>query len=302
VYVLVCDLDDDGDLDFVSVDSLVSGTGRVQSSHSIVYYENVGTASDPNFIQHREKELNPFYDILTLYPSYFVQYEAQLIDIDGDGDCDWSIVSYSNNDDQPVYFENVGSPRHAVFKMRLGGNTASPLHADTAPQRKATNNLHKWVDINKDGFIDYVQQDQTDYGRSYLFLSVPPSTPTFTEDATVFDSGLDSMNRRSQAHSLWDFDNDGDFDLLVLGNDWKPFWYYENTGTKYKAVWTQRLDAATNPFLSMNIESAISKTANAQKSKYFVVYDLDADGDGDVIISSHIGKVFSLSEKNKQIR
>ena len=296
MYVLVCDLDDDGDLDFVSVDSLVSGTGRVQSSYSIVYYENVGTASDPNFIQHREKELNPFYDILTLYSSYFVQYEAQLVDIDGDGDCDWSIVSYSDHGDQPTIFENVGSPKHPVFKMRPNEKVSSLLHKDTAPARKAGNNLHKWVDINQDGFIDYVQQDGTLYGRSYLFLSVPPSTPTFTEDATVFDTtALTNMNRRSQAHSLWDFDNDGDFDLLVLGNSWKPFWYWENTGTKYNAVWTQRLDAATNPFLSMNIESAISKTANAQKSKYFVVYDLDADGDGDVIISSHIGKVFTLS-------
>ena len=49
------------------------------------------------------------------------------------------------------------------------------------------------VDFNQDGFIDYVQQGRYDnidqYGLSYLFLSVPPSTPTFTEDATVFDTG-----------------------------------------------------------------------------------------------------------------
>ena len=110
------------------------------------------------------------------------------------------------------------------------------------------------------------------------------------------------MNRRSEAHSLWDFDNDGDFDLLVLGNDWKPFWYWENTGTKYKAVWTQREDAETNPFLLMNMpklyldgSAVTSNGASGRKSKYFVVYDLDADGDGDVIVSSQVGKFFIFS-------
>ena len=86
MYVLVCDLDDDGDLDFVSVDALLpSKTGVQQSSHSIVYYENVGSATNPEFIQHREKELNPFYAILKRYPAMIRQYDAQLVDIDGDG-------------------------------------------------------------------------------------------------------------------------------------------------------------------------------------------------------------------------
>ena len=86
MYVLVCDLDDDGDLDFVSVDALIhSGVGRDQSPYSVVYYENVGSISNPNFILHREKELNPFYDILEPSSSRIDQYEAQLIDFDGDG-------------------------------------------------------------------------------------------------------------------------------------------------------------------------------------------------------------------------
>ena len=132
----------------------------------------------------------------------------------------------------------------------------------------------------------------THAAESSLYLNKPPSTPKYTEDTTVFDEGLGSMNRRSEAHSLWDFDNDGDFDLLVLGNDWKPFWYWENTGTKYKAVWTQREDAETNPFLLMNMPTASG--ASGRKSKYFVVYDLDADGDGDVIVSSQVGKFFYI--------
>ena len=133
--------------------------------------------------------------------------------------------------------------------------------------------------------------------ESSLYLNKPPSTPKYTEDTTVFDEGLGSMNRRSEAHSLWDFDNDGDFDLLVLGDNWKAFWYWENTGTKYKAVWTQREDAETNPFLLMNMpklyldgSAVTSNGASGRKSKYFVVYDLDADGDGDVIVSSQVGK------------
>ena len=46
MYVLVCDLDGDGDLDFASIDA----KGRYNTK-TIVYYENVGDASNPNFIQ-----------------------------------------------------------------------------------------------------------------------------------------------------------------------------------------------------------------------------------------------------------
>ena len=81
MYVLVCDLDGDGDLDFASIDA----KGRYNTK-TIVYYENVGDASNPNFIQHREKELNPFYEILQHMKMKFSQYyDAQLVDIDGDG-------------------------------------------------------------------------------------------------------------------------------------------------------------------------------------------------------------------------
>ena len=95
MYVLVCDLDGDGDLDFVSVEGQSkhgSGIGSryvlpAQSPYAIVYYENVGDASNPNFIQHREKELNPFYDILQNggTQSFSQHGNAQLVDIDGDG-------------------------------------------------------------------------------------------------------------------------------------------------------------------------------------------------------------------------
>ena len=89
MYVLVCDLDDDGDLDFVSADSMYQGgVMPSQNPYSIVYYENVGNATNPEFIQHREKKLNPFYDILKHgLINMFTQYEAQLIDFDGDGKC-----------------------------------------------------------------------------------------------------------------------------------------------------------------------------------------------------------------------
>ena len=234
----------------------------------------------------------------------------------------------------------MGSPRHAVFKMRSTEDSyANPLHKDTAPGRPHAWGLHKWVgfflffillfhffsftlftfnilnrfcssvcsclfpfvflylqvDFNQDGFIDYVASKSRFPAKSNLFLNKPPSTPKFTEDTTVFDEGLGSMHKSSAAHSLWDFDNDGDFDLLVLGatSSWKPFMYWENTGTKYKAVWTQREDAETNPFLLMNMPTASG--ASGRKSKYFVVYDLDADGDGDVIVSSQVGKFFIFS-------
>ena len=105
MYVLVCDLDGDGDLDFVSVEGQSghgSGIGSrnflpAQSPYAIVYYENVGDASNPNFIQHREKELNPFYNILQHGATEgFSQHgNAQLVDIDGDGKFCCSVLIFS---------------------------------------------------------------------------------------------------------------------------------------------------------------------------------------------------------------
>ena len=134
---VVIDLDVDGDPDLVVV----------VENGAILYYENTGTATSPNFTE-RAGATN------TLEGVYLGYYGAlTFADLDGDGDHDLIATTQSSTVD---YYENTGTlTQPEVVNQNLvpaaltlidnGGNDTLDLRTDTADQR---------VDLHPEGISD----------------------------------------------------------------------------------------------------------------------------------------------------
>ena len=113
---------------------------------SISYYENTGTATEPEFtfVTNDYQNFSQDVNIVSIYP-----YPA-FGDLDGDGDEDMIIRSNSSN--FLTYYENVAGP----------GNPASfsgfSLLPDTTASFISQSGVYapKFVDLNRDGRLDIV--------------------------------------------------------------------------------------------------------------------------------------------------
>jgi hypothetical protein len=195
------DLDNDGDLDYLVGDD---------DFGDFFYRENLGTSTSPAF---GPIQVNPFginsANILDNFP-----YPA-FVDIDADGDMDLFYTIKNIN----YYCENTGTAASPAFGPKQLGPFGLPNCCE----------ITRWtfIDFDFDGDFDLFGSDGATSNHTYFENIGTSIAPTF---ATVQLAPFD-LTPLSFAPVAFDFDNDGDVDLLTrssslgLGSHLK---YFEN--------------------------------------------------------------------------
>lgn len=253
------DIDGDGDLDiFVG-----------QENGELAFFENQGTATTPQF-ELITQQYKAIFEVKRGGQKVKIRNvinvkgrsAPSLIDIDNDGDYDLFIGS---QDGRIWHFNNIGNNLIPTFQLEtpkfmginLGQNSV-PLFADVNLQRKydllvGTVNGTVWLYINEG------TRSKPD------FRSSPPKK--------VVEFGLETH----AAPGLFDWDEDGDLDLVV-GQKNGSLSLYLNEGTKFSPNWV--LKEQNFQLIDIGGESAPS------------CVDIDGDGSSDMVIGSANPTVF----------
>ncbi|MCX6640346.1 MAG: FG-GAP-like repeat-containing protein [bacterium] len=215
----LCDLDNDGDLDFFCGDYC----GYVK------YFKNIGTTTHPNFIF-----ITDFLDSLHSagLPEHGYSH-VDFADIDGDGDKD-ALVSYS----RVLLFHNIGTSMQPLFSINpdtlhdTNGNQIISMHATL-------------VDINNDGKVDLFAGHYNGYIQYYQNVG----TSANYSFQLISSNWLNTIVSGEYADPCFaDLDSDGDLDLLVGTGD-GTIYYYRNDGTPQNPQMTY----VTNNYFSIDV-------------------------------------------------
>ena len=239
------DIDNDGDLDFVSKVS----TQRTQ------LFENVGTASAPSF------EIFSIQNKLGL-TTVAGQPKPAFYDLDNDGDLD-AIVGYGAGTFE--FFENIGSNTNPIY----GTPVSSPFGLGDVDGHARP----EFCDIDNDGDGDlFVGRITGGSGSIVFYENTGTSTaPSFTA-AGWNPLGLTDPGIYSEP-AIADIDGDGDFDMLVTTKDGN-FSYFPNVGTA---------TAPSFGPLQLNPFGLINTGTNSYPTLSFG--DLDGDNDFDLLVA-----------------
>jgi hypothetical protein len=135
-------------------------------------------------------------------------------------------------------------------------------------------------DIDGDGDLDAVVYSE--YYAQFFRNTGTSKNPVWEEQtgsANPFDSVFSNYyNSYYSSIALVDIDGDGDLDL-VMGNEMR---FFENTGSKTNAVFTQRYGAA-NPFYALY---QAAEYYSGESANRFTFGDFDHDGDIDLIYTN----------------
>ena len=247
------DFDNDGDLD------MIVGTS---GPRKIKYYENNGTASNPDWNYVTDSFLG--YD---LGREYII---PQIIDWDRDGDLDIITGRYDG------YIEY----------QRNDGNVTDP----------SWTNVENWgdygtyvsvaiADLFNDGTYDMMVG--YDWGGVNLYMNNAAEPSTSWEQLQGYNFGeggsywMEDVGEHSVTRFV-DIDADGDLDLLI-GNSNGNIKFYENEG-----LYTDPVNLSTYPtFLHYN-GNWINYNSNAHLIPKF--NDIDGDGDWDLLVGYQDGR------------
>ena len=238
----VIDIDNDGDLDVVSLNYDYSSF-----SFNIIYYKNEGNNTIANLTEQTGTD-NPFDGLTFDSPPYL-----SFVDIDNDADFD--VFINNQNADEIYYYKNMGTGELPEFVEQTGGN--NPLDGVDPMYMRRLN----FADIDNDGDLDVFIGDYNNY--PYLYRNTGTiSAPAFApEDA----SGLfDNTEGWQESLVLSDLDNDGDLDAIINGDD-----YYENQGDNTTPTFVEQF-GTDNPF------------DNIQQLGSNLITLIDVDGDSDL--------------------
>jgi len=190
-----------------------------------------------------------------------------LIDIDNDGDLDIMSANYQEYGTEFFnlnFYENIGNSSNPIFEDPVLDPFGLSNNYLTAPS---------FVDIDNDGDLDLFAGGLGNGGFIYYAENTgAPSEPNFGP-ASTGAFGLNFYEVFSFL-DLADFDNDGDFDIMVstyYGN----FEYFENTGTPESPAFGNSI---TNPFGLGDLSIADARISDWS--------DLDGDGDIDLMFNS----------------
>ncbi len=155
-------MDNDGDLDL-----LVNRTNEDLEVTEIHYYENVGSASAPDF---GPGEVNPFN--LNQINGYIAIPTFGDLDMDGDYDMLVGTIEYVDTSyiTKLSYYENVGTPENAQMNPPVDAPFGLPSDFDSYWR------FPRFVDIDADGDLDIMAgeylEDQD--GRFFLYENTTP--------------------------------------------------------------------------------------------------------------------------------
>jgi len=261
------DIDSDGDKDIF----------LGQENGEIAYFENQGNAQTPNFVlitqqykavfeirkQGRKTKIRNVIDVGG-------RSAPTLVDIDGDNDFDLFIGS---DNGRIWFFENEGNNLIPVFKLVTSkyedievGKGSIPLFADV--------NLKRKFDIlvgTVEGKVWLFYNEGT--RKKANFRVLPPTK--------ILEFGLETH----ASPGLFDWDGDGDLDLLV-GQKNGTLSLYLNQGTIFSPNWV---------FSERNFQLI---DIGGESTPYFV--DIDGDGDDDMVIGSANPTVFLYENRLRE--
>lgn len=240
----LADVDADGDADMI-VGFSESGLLRL--------YMNTGSAVSASFSETNGVDVD---DVgLYAYPVF--------CDLDADGDIDL----ISGRDGHNLWFyENTGTTQISQWDL----NTL--FFNDIGSQTYW--NSPSFVDLNADETFDLVY-GTADGPLNYYVNSGTPQLAAWTMNASLFGGVLDPGGASNPC--LYDFDNDGDLDLLS-GSQLGSIYYYENTGTASGPAWNE------NSTYFASIDHSIYSAVAAG--------DVNSDGLVDVIVGDLSGKLY----------
>ena len=179
------DVDGDNDLDIISAD----------------YYGEISFFRNDDDEFNREEELNPFAGIYFPYNS-----DAELIDIDNDGDLDLFLTNAYSSTTQ--FYKNIGTSQAPEYEEQLDTSIfPSDLYWDQP--------YLNFVDLDHDGDQDLVFNGTSPYNVEteniiYYENTGTPETPEFVEALGDLFLGI---NQEAQVEFV-DYDGDGDLDMF----------------------------------------------------------------------------------------
>ncbi len=248
-YANFVDIDNDGDLDVFSYH-----LNNISNLYSVIYYKNTGDNNNVILEQQYGPD-NPGDDAVFGSRPYI-----SFVDIDNDGDLDVFIGDQDNN--EILYFKNIGSPENPYFVPKTGAD--NPLDG-VSPQSM---DRLSFADIDNDDDLDVFIGTFNNY--PYLYRNTGDAeNPAFTpEDASSF---FNSTLSWLESMLLKDLDGDGDLDAIINGSR-----YFENQGNASNPNFVEII-GSSNPLsginnLSWNLPDLI---------------DLDSDSDLDLIFGSY---------------
>ncbi len=213
------DIDNDGDQDAIG--------GYLYYSKRFIYYENIGSATNPAFVikffTFFDKELelrmryNNTYDVV----EYDFNVGATLVDIDGDGDLDLFAGGFFES--APLYFaRNTGTPTNPKFTPE----GINPFGLNNVASEKFPVFLDFDNDNDLDAVIGYGFMAGPGNGLTFFRNNGSKTSPNFINiGANLY--GLNMPVKSDYGQTIFtDIDNDGDLDAFLPGD---PSKFYRNT-------------------------------------------------------------------------
>ncbi|MEN7549384.1 Ig-like domain-containing protein [Rapidithrix thailandica] len=253
--LVIADFNHDGYKDFIRNSNqrleVYFNTGK---DGSPAYSFGIGTDQKPNFVLYTSntQDTNPPNGI----PNGMNTEGIGVLDYDNDGDLDllienhnWGVEIYENQGFATGNFVHVNPAVIGLIDQAIDGDYAAV------------------ADYNDDGLIDFITRKK---GAIDLMQNDPNNPGHFIKGVEIGET--DNLNKGSAA--FYDFDNDGDFDLVWTASDKTQI--FENQNGSFTPL-------GESTGIPVNIGNQIDALAGG---------DVDNDGDIDLFLADDQGSSF----------
>lgn len=277
------DLDGDGDLDLLS-GSLGQAVGGGDSfNRFLYYYENIGTRNKPQLIERPVAyEGVPPRDILA---------QPRPVDFNHDGLIDLYISTHRN-----IYLaQNVGTKSSPKWKIEL----------QPATWGLAELSATQILDWNNDGYLDLIRSPLDGGGDLQVSLNRGLGTHGVFGPAQPLLPKGQKISHPSPYGDPWafaylyDFDQDGDFDILWADGPGYVYLhrnYGTNKNPNYDTVGEKLLTQDGSPIKVgppvVPIEKITDFTVMQGSRAGVTAFDFDGDGKTDIAVGDTYGNIF----------